>query len=395
MLFNSYEFIFLFLPIVLIGYYAVFRGHRARMIFLTVMSYIFYGWWDYRFCALMLISTWLDYVAGAKVASGTTSRARKAWVGVSLVGNLGLLGFFKYFDLGAQTLNELAKWLGRDSPLIPLLHVTLPVGISFYTFQSMSYTIDIYRGCAKPARNFWDFACYVALFPQLVAGPIVRYHELAEQLVSRTHTLTKATRGAALFILGLAKKVIIADGVAPIVKLVFDADGPPGFLAAWSGVLAYAMQIYFDFSGYSDMAVGLGLFLGFQFPQNFHSPYKSSSITEFWRRWHISLSSWLRDYLYIPLGGNRYGPMRTYVNLFITMLLGGLWHGASWTFVIWGGITVSCWRSSARSENAACFGGRRHSSSVSARSSWCCSDGFCSDAGHFPRLPGYSADCWG
>lgn len=336
MLFNSYEFLFAFLPLVLIGYYLVFRG-RGRMVFLTVMSYVFYGWWDYRFCALMFISTILDYVAGARVVSARSALKRKAWVGVSLFGNLGLLGFFKYYDLGAGTINQIAAWLGETGPLIPLLRITLPVGISFYTFQSMSYSIDLYRGVARPARGFWDFACYVSLFPQLVAGPIVRYHELADQLVNRTHSVEKAMRGVRFFILGLAKKVILADGVAPLVAAVFDQTREPGFVESWSGVCAYAMQIYFDFSGYSDMAVGLGLLLGFEFPQNFNSPYKAVSITDFWRRWHISLSSWLRDYLYIPLGGNRFGPWRTYFNLFVTMLLGGLWHGANWTFVIWGG----------------------------------------------------------
>jgi alginate O-acetyltransferase complex protein AlgI len=194
----------------------------------------------------------------------------------------------------------------------------------------------MYLGTAKRAKSFWDFACYVALYPQLVAGPIVRYHELADQLVHRTHTLRKMAVGITFFILGLAKKVILADGVAPLVTSAFGATDP-GFLTSWGGVLAYAMQIYFDFSGYSDMAVGLGLMLGFEFPQNFNSPYKSVSITDFWRRWHISLSTWLRDYLYIPLGGNKLGTRRTYINLFLTMLLGGLWHGANWTFVIWGG----------------------------------------------------------
>lgn len=335
MLFNSYEFLFLFLPIVLLGYY-VFLPQRARLPFLTILSYIFYGWWDYRFCALMLASTLIDYVSGLLIFHAPDPRRRRLWIVVSLIANLSLLGFFKYFDLGARTVNALAAWLGASSPLISLLHITLPVGISFYTFQSMSYSIDIYRGVVKPARSLVEFACYVSLFPQLVAGPIIRYKDLADQMVCRTHTIQKAALGISFFIVGLSKKVILADGVAPMVAHVFGLSSP-GVLEAWAGVLAYAMQIYFDFSGYSDMAVGLGLMLGFQFPQNFNSPYKATSITDFWRRWHMSLSTWLRDYLYIPLGGNRKGPVRTYVNLFITMLLGGLWHGASWTFVIWGG----------------------------------------------------------
>jgi len=334
MLFNSYEFLFLFLPVVLIGYYGFLRN-RQRLIFLTLMSYIFYGWWDYRFCALMLASTVIDYVSGFLIFRAPDTRRRRLWIVVSVMANLSLLGFFKYFDLGARTLNMMASLFGASSPLVSLLHITLPVGISFYTFQSMSYSIDIYRGVVKPARSFADFACYVSLFPQLVAGPIIRYKELADQLVVRTHTLQKFSLGITFFILGLAKKVILADGVAPFVEIVFGLEAP-GLLASWVGILSYAMQIYFDFSGYSDMAVGLGLLLGFEFPQNFNSPYKSVSISDFWRRWHMSLSTWLRDYLYISLGGNRIGSVRTYVNLFITMLLGGLWHGANWTFVAWG-----------------------------------------------------------
>ncbi len=336
MLFNSYEFLFAFLPIVLAGYYLVLRG-RARLVFLTLLSYVFYGWWDYRFCALMLASTLIDFVAGARIYRAQTPAGRKGWVVAAIIANLGLLGFFKYFDLLARTANAVAgHFHGAPVTVLPLLHIILPVGISFYTFQSMSYSIDIYRGKVQPAPGFIEFACYVSLFPQLVAGPIIRYRELADQLVTRTHTFEKAARGVTLFILGLAKKVILADGVAPLVTVVFDGPGTQGFVSSWVGVLAYAMQIYFDFSGYSDMAVGLGLMIGFEFPQNFNSPYHSISITDFWRRWHISLSTWLRDYLYIPLGGNRLGPVRTYVNLFLTMLLGGLWHGANWTFVIWG-----------------------------------------------------------
>ena len=335
MLFNSYEFLFLFLPVVLLGYYALLPK-RTRLLFLTLTSYFFYGWWDYRFCALMLLSTTIDYVAGRGIGAAKTPRARRGWLIASIVSGLSLLGFFKYFDLAARTVNNAAAFLGAPEPLLPLLHIVLPVGISFYTFQSMSYAIDIYLGAAKPARSFVDFACFVALYPQLIAGPIVRYRDLAEQLVERTHTLTKFSLGVTFFVFGLAKKVLLADGVATLVAPAFE-QAAPGLVTAWTGMLGYAMQIYFDFSGYSDMAVGLGLMLGFRMPQNFNSPYRSVSITDFWRRWHITLSSWLRDYLYIPLGGNRLGPLRTYINLFLTMLLGGLWHGANWTFVIWGG----------------------------------------------------------
>jgi alginate O-acetyltransferase complex protein AlgI len=334
-IFCSYEFLFFFLPLVLAGYYLVFRG-RSRAAFLTVVSYFFYGWWDWRFCGLLLFSTVMDYFCGKRIAAAPDKRRALPWLILSMTGNLFMLGFFKYYDLGAGTINAIAGGLGANHPLLPLLHLVLPVGISFYTFQTMSYAIDLYQGTAKVARSWWDFACYVALFPQLVAGPIVRYHELAEQLVQRTHSWARAATGAAFFTVGLAKKVLVADAVAALVDLAF-GGAPPGFLAAWTGVLAYSMQIYFDFSGYSDMAVGLGLLFGFKFPQNFNSPYQAVSITDFWRRWHISLSSWLRDYLYIPLGGNRIGPVRTYINLFLVMLLGGLWHGANWTFVVWGG----------------------------------------------------------
>ena len=335
MLFNSYEFLFFLLPVTLLGYYVVFP-ERWRMGWLTLVGYVFYGWWDPRFVLLLGFSTCFDYWAGKNLAAASDRRAKKRWLIFSMVSNLMLLGFFKYFDLGAATLNALAAKLGATSPVVTLLHITLPVGISFYTFASMSYCIDLYYGVVKPARNLWTYAGYVAMFPQLVAGPIVRFHELEHQLNSRTHTWAKAAAGMTFFILGFAKKVIIADGVAPLVGQAFGVEHV-GLLAAWTGVIAYTMQIYFDFSAYSDMAVGLAMFLGFTLPQNFNSPYKSKSITEFWRRWHMSLSGWLRDYLYIPLGGNRHGEGRTYVNLFITMLLGGLWHGANWTFVLWGG----------------------------------------------------------
>ena len=334
MLFNSYEFLFFLLPIVLAGYYLLLpKGWRHG--WLALGSYVFYGWWDYRFCGLLLLTTTIDYIAGGRIAVAATPTAKKRWLALSVVADLSILGFFKYYDLGAETANAIAQWLGAASGVVPLLHLVLPVGISFYTFQSMSYSIDIYRGHARPARSWIDYACYVSLFPQLVAGPIVRYHEIDNQLRERSHTWAKAGAGITLFVLGLAKKVLLADAVAPMADWGF-AQNSIGLFGAWSSLVAYTLQIYFDFSGYSDMAVGLGLMLGFQFPQNFNSPYKSASITEFWRRWHISLSSWLRDYLYIPLGGNRKGPVRTYMNLFLTMLLGGLWHGANWTFMLWG-----------------------------------------------------------
>jgi alginate O-acetyltransferase complex protein AlgI len=343
MVFSSYLFLFYFLPLALAAYYAAPR--RAQHLILTAFSYVFYGWANPLFVVLLLASTLIDYIAGLVIAAhpagtmraGARRPARVALV-VSICSNLTLLGFFKYFNFGAENLDALADLIGMPELRLDVaFKVTLPLGISFYTFQSMSYTIDVYRGHAAALRNFIDFACYVSMFPQLVAGPIIRFSEVADQLAVRTHTVEKFARGVAFFSLGLAKKVLLANPCGKIADLVFDA-GSRTALEAWYGVTAYAFQIYFDFSGYSDMAIGLGLMLGFVFPKNFDSPYLSQSITEFWRRWHISLSTWLRDYLYVPLGGNRKGPARTYVNLLLVMLIGGLWHGAAWNFVIWGGL---------------------------------------------------------
>jgi alginate O-acetyltransferase complex protein AlgI len=336
MVFSSYLFLFYFLPAALVLYYA--SPPRGRHLILTLFSYIFYGWANPLFTPLLLLSTGIDYIAGGVIVGAPRSaRARTALI-VSLGGNLALLGFFKYFNFGAENIAALAEWLNLPAlGLDGVLRVTLPLGISFYTFQSMSYTIDVYRGDATPARSFIDFACFVSMFPQLVAGPIIRYTEIADQLRSRTHTVAKFGRGLVFLAVGLSKKVLIANPCGKIADLAFEA-GSREPLDAWYGATAYAFQIYFDFSGYSDMAVGLGLMLGFVFMKNFDAPYRSQSITEFWRRWHISLSTWLRDYLYVPLGGSRKGRRRTYVNLFIVMLLGGLWHGAAWNFVVWGAL---------------------------------------------------------
>ena len=340
MVFSSYLFLFYFLPAALLLYYAAPR--KARHLILTALSYVFYGWANPLFVVLLLASTAVDYAAGltmgADARSGTRTSVSRFALIVSICSNVSLLAFFKYYNFGAENLDALAGWIGLPAlGLGTALKVTLPLGISFYTFQSMSYTIDVYRGRAAAVGTFVDFACYVSMFPQLVAGPIIRFSEIADQLVSRTHTTAKFARGISFFCLGLAKKVLLANPCGKIADLAFEA-GSLGPLEAWYGVTAYAFQIYFDFSGYSDMAIGLGLMLGFMFPKNFDSPYRSQSITEFWHRWHISLSTWLRDYLYVPLGGNRKGQARTYVNLLIVMLLGGLWHGAAWNFVIWGGL---------------------------------------------------------
>ncbi len=353
MVFSSHLFLFYFLPTALLVYYIAPR--RLKHLVLTLLSYTFYGWANPLFVVLMFTSTVIDYVCGLFISRQIGPRRRKGPVRplrsdeprtkaqtialvVSICSNLSLLGFFKYAGLVTRTVNALAISLGAAAdPLLPVLQITLPLGISFYTFQSMSYSIDVYRGHAAAIRNFIDFACYVSMFPQLVAGPIIRFQEVADQLRHRTHTLEKFSRGASFVCLGLAKKIFLADSCGKIADMAFNASAV-GLADSWFGAVAYSFQIYFDFSGYSDMAIGLGLMLGFVFPKNFDSPYHAQSITEFWRRWHISLSTWLRDYLYIPLGGNRKGEARTYVNLALVMLLGGLWHGAAWTFVIWGGI---------------------------------------------------------
>jgi alginate O-acetyltransferase complex protein AlgI len=330
--FTTTLFVFYFLPIVVAGYFALPR--RARNAFLVVASYVFYGWWDPWFVLLMFGTTLVDYLCGAAIAAtGASPRQRKLGVATSVVTNLGLLAFFKYSALGTESANALLALFGRGP--FALHAMALPVGISFYTFQSMSYPIDLYRREAEPARSLVDFMAYVSLFPQLVAGPIVRYRQVARELVERRETVDRIARGASYFALGLAKKILLANPMGDIADATFAAGSPP-WAMAWFGVVAYGWQIYFDFSGYSDMAIGLGLVFGFEFPQNFDAPYRSESITDFWRRWHISLSTWLRDYLYRPLGGNRKGAARTYVNLLVTMALGGLWHGAEWRYVIWG-----------------------------------------------------------
>jgi alginate O-acetyltransferase complex protein AlgI len=355
MVFTTHLFIFYYLPLVLGLYYAL--PFRARTGMLALVSYGFYGWASPPWALIMLASTLIDYACGLVLArqAGIPLRGSrelpviprerprtggmKLVLAASVTSNLLLLAFFKYFNFAAENAARLAHALGMGDGGAVALYVALPVGISFYTFQSMSYAIDVYRGEAPPMRSFTDFCCFEALFPQLVAGPIVRYADVAQQLKHRTHSSEKFARGVAFFAVGMAKKILLANPLGHVADAAFGAaPGALHWYDAWFGVVAYAFQIYFDFSGYSDMAVGLGLMMGFLFIQNFNAPYQADSITDFWRRWHISLSTWLRDYLYIPLGGNRKGPSRTYVNLMLVMLIGGLWHGASWTFVVWGGI---------------------------------------------------------
>jgi len=352
LVFSSHLFLFGFLPLALALYYAAPARHRNLL--LTLLSYVFYGWTNPAYVALLLFSTAIDWYAGrvqgadrwwpfarpaaALAPRGPRSRTQRSALVLSVLSNLSLLGFFKYFHFGLDSWNTLAAALGAPGAAVTTtLKVVLPLGISFYTFQSMSYSIDVWRGRAAPMASFVDFACFVSMFPQLVAGPIIRFSEVADQLARRELSLVRFTRGVAFLSIGLAKKVLLANPCGKIADTVFDAASS-SVLDAWYGLSAYAFQIYFDFSGYSDMAIGLGLMLGFVFPKNFSSPYKSRSITEFWWRWHISLSTWLRDYLYVPLGGNRKGPRRTYLNIALVMLLGGLWHGAAWNFVVWGAL---------------------------------------------------------
>ena len=352
MVFSTHLFLFYFLPLVLLIYYAL--PFRARTAFIAIASYVFYGWANPIWAVIMFFGCSVDYVCGLVLlklsglpddAEGLPpvlgpevrrTRAMRVALAISIITNLGLLAVFKYTGFLAENVNAMARLLGGDA-MVPVLHLVLPVGISFYTFKAMSYVIDVYRGEARPMRRFTDYMCFEAFFPDLVAGPIIRYAAMEEQMRVRQHTVDKFARGVAFFALGMGKKILIANPMGHIADSAF-AAGSLHPLDAWYGIAGYAFQIYFDFSGYSDMAVGLALMMGFVLIQNFDSPYKADSITDFWRRWHISLSTWLRDYLYIPLGGNRRGEGRTYVNLMTVMLLGGLWHGASWNFVIWGAI---------------------------------------------------------
>ena len=337
--FNSVEFL-LFFPAVLLLYALVFRREKRRDVLLLAASYFFYMSWNWRYAGLILFSTGVDYLVGRRLHREDDSRNRRLLLYVSLAVNLGLLGFFKYNNFFVDSVGELLEWIGLEVSLGALEHsFLLPVGISFYTFQSLSYTIDLYRRKIPVEKNFIKFALFVAFFPQLVAGPIVRASEFLPQL-RRTPPVTRqrVLSGTALMFRGLFKKIVIADLLAGLgVDAVFADPGAYSSLTLILAVYGYAFQIYNDFSGYSDIAIGAGRVLGFDLPDNFNRPYLSQNVREFWTRWHITLSTWLRDYLYIPLGGNRGSARRVRVNLMITMLLGGLWHGAAWNFVFWGG----------------------------------------------------------
>jgi alginate O-acetyltransferase complex protein AlgI len=344
MAFTSHIFVFYFLPGLLLIYYLLpSRPNLPRNVFLLFAGCIFYAWLNPWFAAILFAATAVTFVLSKIMGRSPNKKVRLLVMVIAAAANLGLLGFFKYLIFARNNLNYILQVF--DAGALPILKIALPTGVSFYTFKMLSYCIDVYRGDSPPARSFLDFATYTSFFPQILSGPIQRYGTIdsksqyvppfSDQLADRTHSLQKFSQAAALFILGFAKKVLLAGAAAEIADAVFAAE-TPGTLDAWFGAAAYSFQLYFDFSAYSEMAIGLGLMLGFECPRNFNAPYLAGSITDFWRRWHISLSSWFRDYLYIPLGGNRKGPAGTYLNLAAVFLLCGLWHGANWTFIIWG-----------------------------------------------------------
>ena len=337
MLFNSIEFL-VFFVVVFALYWALNKDYKKQNILLLLSSYVFYAWWDWRFLSLIIISSCIDFTVGKKIFGSNTQAKRKNWLLVSLIANLGLLSVFKYYNFFAESFSDLVGVFGWQ-PNDLTLNIILPVGISFYTFQTLSYTIDIYRKQFEPTNDVISFFTYIAFFPQLVAGPIERASNLLPQM-ERKRFLKKewVNEGIIQILVGLFRKIVIADTLGAYVDIIY---GDVGLYNSTTIILAtflYAFQIYFDFSGYSDIAIGTAKLLGFKFNQNFNMPYFSKSLTEFWRKWHMSLSYWLRDYLYISLGGNRKGIKITYRNLMLTMLLGGLWHGSSWNFIIWGGI---------------------------------------------------------
>lgn len=333
MLFNSQVFFIFFVAFLFIYWFILNKSFRKQNVLILIGSYFFYGWWDWRFLFLILASSLIDFFVAKKIFS---SKSKLNWLLLSCVANLGLLFVFKYFNFFAQSLIDLFNILNFNVSY-NLINIILPVGISFYTFQTLSYSIDVYRSKIKPTSNIISFFSYVSFFPQLVAGPIERASNLIPQIESKRNLdLKQFKAGFFQILIGLFRKVVIADNLALYVDLVYNDPEIYNSSTLLLATFLYSFQIYFDFSGYSDIAIGTAKLLGFNFKQNFNLPYFSNSITEFWRKWHISLSSWLKDYLYISLGGNRKGKLLTYRNLILTMLLGGLWHGSSWNFIIWG-----------------------------------------------------------
>lgn len=332
MVFNSNIFLLVFLPIVFALFWSS-NTKKQRYVLLTISGYVFYGYWDWRYCFLLAFSSLVSFSAALLIERSATAARKRTWLVASIATDLSILGFFKYYDFGASSINFLIR-----GDFLPILHILLPVGISFYTFHTISYIVDVAAGRVRATSNIWEYLTYVSLFSQLVAGPIVRFRQVEEDLENIDRKLTDefVARGVGFFVTGLIKKAIIADTIAQYINPMLTDFDQLSMAGAWLTALGYTYQLYYDFSGYSDMAIGLGFLFGIHIPQNFNAPYQALGIQDFWRRWHISLSSWLRDYLYIPLGGNRLGAVRTQTNLIITMLLGGLWHGANWTFAVWG-----------------------------------------------------------
>lgn len=325
MLFSSIPFLFYFLPCVLLLY--AISPRKLKNLTLLLCSLVFYAWGEPRLVGLMLLTVFLGYILG--LLTEKYSKYKKIFLTLSVVLSLGFLGYYKYVDFFIENVNAVT---GLS---IPLLNVALPIGISFYTFQLLSYNIDVYRGNVSAQKSFINLATYISLFPQLIAGPIVRYSDIEKQLCKRTHTLEKAAVGVRRFVIGLSKKILIANTLGEICE-IFKGSDDKSVLYFWIYAIAFSLHVYFDFSGYSDMAIGLGKIFGFDFVENFNYPYISKSITEFWRRWHISLGSWFRDYVYIPLGGSRVGKIRLLINILVVWMLTGFWHGAEWNFIIWG-----------------------------------------------------------
>jgi alginate O-acetyltransferase complex protein AlgI len=337
LLFNSFAFLLGFLPITYLVFWSL-RSAESRYVWLTISGYVFYGYWDPRFCVLMAFSTGVSYTAGLGFLRWNDARRRRLCLVIPIVVDLAILGFFKYASFFVDSVGTLLNWAGAGVS-IPHWRIILPIGISFYTFHTITYIVDSYRGVIRPTRNIFEFSAYVSLFSQLVAGPIVRFRQIEVDLESlgqadRTRWLA---RGVSFFVIGLLEKVVVADTLAFFVNRELSHYQLLSTVGAWLAMIGYSFQLYFDFAGYSDMAIGLGYMFGIRIPINFNSPYKAKDPSDFWRRWHISLSSCLRDYVYIPLGGNRNGERQAYRNLLLTMFIGGLWHGANWTFVIWGG----------------------------------------------------------
>jgi alginate O-acetyltransferase complex protein AlgI len=332
MVFNSNVFLLLFFPIVF-GLFWLAMTKRQRYVLLTISGYVFYGYWDWRYCFLLLFSSFVSFFSAVMIQRSEGPTAKRLWLITSITVDLALLGFFKYYNFAAGTFNGLT-----GAAVLPLLNIILPIGISFYTFHTISYIVDVSQARVRPTSDIWEYFTYVCLFSQLVAGPIVRFRQIEDDLehIDRKLSEDYIAKGIGFFTVGMIKKVVVADTIAQLINPMLSDYNALSMVGAWAAAIGYTFQLYYDFSGYSDMAIGLGYLFGIRIPQNFNVPYQALGIRDFWRRWHMSLSSWLRDYVYIPLGGNRRGAARTQLNVIVTMFLGGLWHGANWTFVVWG-----------------------------------------------------------